>query len=603
MDKLQSSQLFQYIQSFLKTNEYIRLMNTSHEMFDEIKRETIIYELISTHKRPLDLGTLSKVVGRVKDGKKQVVLIMRSVEPADLSILAVVSQHLWKVRISTDHIQFPGDFDFSIFNNIPIVHLEGFLGVTRITNGLQNIQELKLCLYELASISNLTNHRSLRKLAIRWNAVKEFPEQLPKTFLSDLCANRRLDDSILGFSSFGSDPINMHHLFTRHLDCLTLDVSKMKLTLDQVSLLRDVKELRLINEYPTDPNDEDNYTELPIFTSFNGNRLNLTGFNLLIWENSCDMPNLTSLTLKECRSPATFPVLPKIVYLDLTEIVSLKTIPTLPTLRKLDLHSISNIILEKQPKLKYFIVMKCDEIVYQDTVPLPSLRTCYIYESDDMDVGPFLNAKYFQLRDSDSLMYSNIVREESYLRTGKEWYIKGQEKLEDIKKLHDLDKLELEGLKKTDFDQLEIKNINELSIFDCQDLKNTKNISNITNKLLINQCRNLVSLDSIQHISEVALGSLPKLTNISGLGHHDALYIFRVPYLAKLARWYSQDLEEENAEDNPFHEIFSTIKVCYIAKSILDEDEIYYGKDGTDSFNWFGLFDTFYFEKLWDFNE
>jgi hypothetical protein len=576
-------------------------MNTSHEMFDEIKRETIIYELISTHKRPLDLGTLSKVVGRVKDGKKQVVLIMRSVEPADLSILAVVSQHLWKVRISTDLVQFPGDFDFSIFNNIPIVHLEGFMGVTRITSGLQNIQELKLSLYEIASISNLTDHRSLRKLAIRWNAVKEFPEQLPKTFLSDLCANHRLDDSILGFSSFGSDPINMHHLFTRHLDCITLDVSKMKLTADQVSLLRDVRELRLINAYPTDPNDEDNYTELPIFTSFNGQSLNLLGFNLSIWENACDMPNLTSLILRECRSPATFPVLPKIVYLDLTEIVSLKAIPTLPTLRKLDLHSISNTILERQPKLIYFHLMKCDQIVYQDTVPPPSLRTCCIFESKNMDVGPFLNVKTFRIRYSDSLLYSNIVREESYLRTGKEWYIKGQEKLEDMKKLHDLDNLDLESLKKTDFERLEIRNIQRLSIVNCQDLQNMKNISNITKKLLINQCRNLVSLDSVQHISEVALGALPKLTNISGLGHHDVLYIFRVPYLAKLAQWYSQDIKAGNAALNPFHEILSTIKVCCIMKESEDEDEIYYGQNETDYFNRPLLNDSFFVETLWDF--
>jgi hypothetical protein len=173
-----------------------------------------------------------------------------------------------------------------------------------------------------------------------------------------------------------------------------------------------------------------------------------------------------------------------------------------------------------------------------------------------------------------------------------------QRNLEKLERLTNFNQLHLDTLAETDFDKLHISNINSLAIANCPDLQNTKNISLIKQSLVIEYCSNLTSLDNLQHIPKIALCSLPKVNNISGLGHHEHLYIYRVPFLAKLARRYAESKAEGKEESHPFHETFGTIKACTILKKSRTEEDSYVNQwNDSDRFVWFRI--DKYQEKLW----
>ena len=99
--------------------------------------------------------------------------------------------------------------------------LDGFLCVTKISNGLQNIQDLKLFLSDLESIYDFNLGRSLRKLSFfTCSKLKEIPWFTEESVITSLIRDQQSQCELMSFDILIYCELNMSKLMTRHLQGL-----------------------------------------------------------------------------------------------------------------------------------------------------------------------------------------------------------------------------------------------------------------------------------------------------------------------------------------------------------------------------------------------
>ena len=339
------------------------------------------------------------MVKYVRNPQKQISLILPSIDGSDLGIIGFMSSSIKKVHINTDNWESPANsFDFRIFNNIPIVHLEGFQNIRKITNGLQGIEELTIAMRQLQSIHDMNTTGSLRKLEfLNCLELNHFPfvtessnDNMMKMVLK---AKRSAGKAIpkefrLIFATTKNEPnMKLNELFSKHLKTFIFNVQFTDwTTTDQYLLFNQIDHLNVV---------DNSGTFLRNFPSiFDGKSLELTGFVLSSWETGCSFPYLQSLHLSSCKLPSRFEGFPFLKDLFLEKIPELQDLRTFPDLRKLSLHEMTGLLtIQKQPNLQELNMRLCPLIRNVDAMEgqifrVVSVSTCEKLE----DVTPFRNA-------------------------------------------------------------------------------------------------------------------------------------------------------------------------------------------------------------------
>jgi hypothetical protein len=573
MDALNTAHLYRVIQTFLTRKDYLAWMNCSHEKFDSIKRETITY---GKCEREVDevamikiFAELGKMGRKVEAPSKQISLRIQEIVPQVMPSIRFAAQHLYSLTIQThssyrwELIGVPRpepvyqDLDFSIFNNISIVKLTGFPGVTKIHSGLQNIQELTLELPDLTEIYNFNSSNSLKffrfcglriiDLPIRSNFGEEC-----KLILQEGEVWPR--DSV--FHSFTFNLNDVNNFLSLSSLALSGDFLHSHLNLERVMNLKGLFLTHM---------DISSYAQFPC--TFTGYTLRLTNFNLSGWFAESSFSNIKYLQLEKCIGPKQFPDMPMLRHITLDNVSGIQVIRSFPACVNMSLCDIMSLeLVDHQPKVKFLTVSKCSPFHHsfdgqffdvlalndypndikwarnakmlnfsgaehipsfagldQSDIP-PNERTCTIDYFEDVDLTALSNMREVMLTDSDS--FGSIT------------------------------------------DSTQLSNIGDLYIRDCLNYVSTSNLHHIRVRLCIDHCESLVNL---QGIPTIALGMLPALDDFSGLGNNDHVYVYNVPYLIICAKKYRRVRHDSRLKaELPYASIFDSIRAFTV---ILNEGE------------------------------
>jgi hypothetical protein len=343
-----------------------------------------------------------------------------------------------------------------------------------------------------------------------------------------------------------------------------------------------------------------------LVSPFYGYNLHLDNFDLSSWvEDEFEFPELCSLELFSCMLSVYLPHFPKIKSLELEYLLDLEVIPSYPRLYRMDLTGLYQLVsVYYQPKLDSLKIITCPEITNLNFLPKRTIRFSSIVIvncGNLIDILPSFSSLKLEVYNCQraylpSLTGLNDIKQHcNKLR----WSFENLKYLERLETIRSFESISLANIEDTDFDKLQISNIQELSIAECIGFQNTDNISNIKERLLIDHCHNLTSLH-LQHTQKVALSSLPRINDISGLGHHEHLYLYRVPYIVKLARSYADSRKEGREALHPFHNIFGTIHSCTILKrSTAEDDDLIEESSNNHRFYWFSIGNFPIQEALW----
>ena len=559
MNKLRSTHLYQYIQLYLTEDEYRDLMDTNKEMFQQIKKETMCYYITVYPDDPdgFPYTRIARIIGCIKDPKKQMKLSIEHFHSKDLFCLNLVVSHLYEVSIETSiHTYCPGNFDFKIFNNIPIVILSGFPGVTSISEGLENIKILELSMPDLESIHDISQGGNLKVFKLSYcsglkhiQGVNDSQSDIMKIVLNPAVTGKRFtfQDSSISFSRLSLkemfiylspeipneiDLVAFCHVRSLDIGCVT------GLKFPKVSLLSDF--------------------------------VDLWNFDLSEWStDGLELPFVRDLTLSRCSNMTTFPMMPKIERMMLINMASLESIPTFPTLKRLVIHLCASLReLKPQPKLFDLSVRYTMNLI--DFSALDGQVFISVTCDTLVNAIPFRNAYSLSLDYSSNV--TSIGGKDSVLLPSRRSIILRQTIPRDCL-LSNLFRLELSEI---DLFSVEIKNIAQLELNHCKNFFNTTNIQNITQSLTLRYCNDLVSLSNLQNIPRVNLDKLSNVKDISGLGHHDHLYIKDVPFLHDLIVAYAANerLNDQPAAGANFSSrIFSTIKTVTIVSTSSNDQK------------------------------
>ena len=201
----------------------------------------------------------------------------------DLCSLSLFSSQLHSVTVHFRGYTRHKSFDFSIFNNIPVVDIKGFHGVQCIAGGFKNVEDLRIEIWELKDISALKEINTLRRLEFYFSHhIRNYPPQIEDSEEQHLLSVSSFSHLI--FEAHGingtNNVIEMNRLFTRHLQvfhigCETKTTSSyyaIKFAHRSSALHQNYKEIQCFD--PTYP------------SSFPGKELSLRRFNLSSWYNS-----------------------------------------------------------------------------------------------------------------------------------------------------------------------------------------------------------------------------------------------------------------------------------------------------------------------------
>jgi hypothetical protein len=356
MEKIQATHLFQYLQQFLKAKEYRNLMNTNYEKFHIVKKETVIFnvradntmnfkesEPLSEDKRRF----LLYFFDNVNNARKQINFSITTRRVEDIINFHPHFANLSKVSIETYSTIFPSDFDFNIFNNIEKVSLSGFKGISRISNGLQNIQDLFIHMEDLIEIYDFSRSKSLKRLEFSYcnNLFHEsFLEQTEENDLFYLVTWSSIPCFEVVFTSKEDSFIDLRRLFARHVTNLKINIRYVKFNARMAEPLMDIPDLNLY----------DASYDYPDFLKFTGHKLSLHAINISNWTNGAvNFPHLEVLWLGKCKPAKELLTIPTLKNLTLYEIRTMEIIPTLPLLIRLDIIGVEDLKeIRYQPKLK-----------------------------------------------------------------------------------------------------------------------------------------------------------------------------------------------------------------------------------------------------------
>lgn len=381
--ELLPTSIFQIIQTYVRNKDYHQLMNCNRSTFQQIKYETIFYNLILPDRWAKVIPDLDHeessfyifIKKRVKDPLKQIMIIM---DNPPLHFLEPYSYLFLKYPciVIIDNDEFEID-DFNIFNNIYRVSLSTSEDIEIIESGFENVKILEINNFEnLISISNINQSKTLEKVIIR-NCMScteiDFPLDNCISLTIDSTAVRRFRPFLPKLKSlhFSCQPLS-HTLPLDVVDILrlpTIEYAKIDACLPEAfdfTVFQNIPELSLNHFKPPLAK----FTSATPFLPFYGKNLLYIEGDMSLWGTS-SFTNLRRLDLDSCNGVIDFQIMPELRQLLLSDCAAFQTIPSLPKLSYLYLARCEALvsIVSSQPSLHTLHINQCKE--FKD---LPDLR-------------------------------------------------------------------------------------------------------------------------------------------------------------------------------------------------------------------------------------
>ncbi len=372
--------IFQIIQTYVRRKDYNELMNCNRSTFQQIKYETIFYNLILPDRWSKVIPDLESSFGnfikkRVKDPLRQIMILMDNpplhfLEPYSYLFL----KYPCKVIIDNDEFEID---DFNIFNNIYHVSLSTSEDIEIIESGFENVKILEINNFEnLISISNINQSKTLEKVIIK-NCMScteiDFPLDNCISLTIESTAVRRFRPLLPKIKRlhFSCQPL-IHILPLDVIDILrlsTIEYAKIDARLPEgfdFTVFQNIPELALNHFKPP-------LTTFPSaspFLPFYGKHLLYIEGDMSLWGAS-SFTNLRRLDLARCNGVIDFQMMPELRQLLLSDSDAFQTIPSLPKLSYLYLARCEALvsIVPSQPSLHTLHINQCKKFKH-----LPDLR-------------------------------------------------------------------------------------------------------------------------------------------------------------------------------------------------------------------------------------
>eukprot|EP01040_Poterioochromonas_malhamensis_P010065 gene10065-10940_t len=496
--------IFRIIQTFLSETDYRGLMNCNLATFQPIKFETVRYsllgpefwgvsDLIPTHRqREFFLNLLNSV----KDKSNQIALKMVSITSSIIENQGLF-QGIRKLELIGKHVGVK-KFDFRMFNNIYDVVLRGFSGIEYFTEGFEGVVNLEISSFNnLVSITNINTNKTLRRLSItaclRFTSLEQSVDGISHVEIKCPKFSRlRSFEGQTHLTIITKQKLSIHTLNTltnslETLQYVDLD-TKFPKEFRNYSLFQSIPHLKL----SVDDFEEEFQAFKRFFPLFEGENLDLFGFNLSLWSESSHLSafqNLLSLHLEDCVGLIELPNLPSLRELNLCKCYLLNFIPTFFELRILHLEILDIVSISPiQPKLREVLIRRCpnlkDLAFAGNTTTIEFFQLGYCPCVEDISMLGYI--KYLKIgyckgiRSVVGLSGTNI---ESDKRT---IILVRLTQLKDFSPLHDIHRLELVSMSHFN-DKQRIFNIDHLVIKDCE-ISNSRNLVNIRQSFTIKDC-------------------------------------------------------------------------------------------------------------------
>ena len=544
--------IYTIIQDYIDRLSYQQFMDCNKNLVYSVKLETMKWDLsidLSMAKEIIEkkFNQLEKLFSKVKNKHKQIGLHFLGARSTDLIQYRSLFANIATLKVildeedseSLDHYE---EFDFSMFDNIDFVSLDGFKQIKEIRNGLKNIRSLKIL-----------NFSSLTQITCPLNGFQYF-SIIDCALLTDLSPIYNTSEIVMNnvgvvlspdlvehshCRSLHYSPINdlksnlesiskldISNLYSLSLDKLDFDLQK-----EHLELLSNINLLSLTSsEYPN----KDIY--LPL-TTFNGKVLILAGFDVS-WDNETIFPNLTKFSL-DSVVVSSLPFMPKV------EKVTIKgcNLVELPSfLECTDLHLEDCLYMFSigiQPKLlKLTIVMMNNELTVFDGqfIDTVIIETCMAFN----DVSIFRNVRELSLTDCpeiQSFSGLNVTdRSDPNDRIIRLSCFNAEEI--DFSELSDIYKLHLEYIDNL-VDGNGISNIYDLEISNCENFQEFSNIGPIHHSILIRNCSDLRTYEGLNTIPIVILSKVYDVQNLAGLMNCQELYLHEMKELINYAKQFA----------------------------------------------------------------
>jgi hypothetical protein len=328
--------------------------------------------------------------------------------------------------------------------------------------------------------------------------------------------------------------------------------------------LMDVEVLELDNVHPNSLT-EDSF-EFP--NRFQGKQLTIHWCSIFPWTSETKFNSIEYLELNHCFGIEDLPEMPKLRFLSLNNVSKLSRIPTFPRCTHIKLLSLPSFIdIEPQPKARFLDLDACtirnhsfDGQIFRSVSIIKSLFLINLFRwTRNTHRLEIVNTRFVSIKAFEGYNSTDILSE------NKECSLNTSRGNIDLSSLSNLRKVSIISSITfgTNEDPTRLSNIFDLSIRRCSNYITTHNLSNIRQRLCIEQCEKLKILVGLQGIPEVALCNLPSLLTITGLGYHDHVYVYKVPFLEEQAKLYvaqKNSRESYKPDKLPFAYLFDTIK-------------------------------------------
>ena len=445
--------------------------------------------------------------------------------------------NIYKITVTmSEKEELLDNFDFKIFNNIKIVTLRGFNGITQIVDGFENVRELQIIRFNdlisidcpLFDLDNLQIIACDQLISIpKAQKIKQVGigphDNFPLTAISPTLFNKTETLYLFQPDRF----MKIQDIPYQSLQRLFLRIEAK--SSDDFSVLANIPSILIENT---------NTETFPFFPIFHGKHLDLTGFDLLQWYPERNrypvivMENLRVLNLSYCRNWCNFQPLiflnvryvlfeymhgiesllpisfPNCINLYLLGCQRIKCLYRFKRLRRLEVVRCNNLkefigFIDNDPKTNYVILstVRLKEISIEKNIawfrniPELILENCQIESFDGFDQTDYPDRKVtIHQFDADNLCdmkgLGNIGTLE-LMHVSNLKYGKG---------IHDIDHLILRGMPSLyGFDYCyRIKK--SIIIYHAQDLQSIKGLQFIPNIAFLWNCENYTHwLENVDH--------------------------------------------------------------------------------------------------------
>jgi hypothetical protein len=557
-------------------------MNTNKSSFYSIKRQTIKFSLRFIRKRTLEIVPIvKKVAKKVESPKAQISLKVEFPYPDffDSIIHTVPFLHALHVK------SFGCDVtDFCVFSNIPKVKIQCD-GISRITTGLQNIQYLSLSMCRLIRFYNFNESHSLKEFTL------EYGDQDEQLFLKELPVRTDYNEQIRIIYAEKSNWFSPIRCSFKVKDATGfLYIVVLKLSGDFSSSQLDFDFIARIDE--VDLSNTKGSESIVNFPVFKGRKLRLVGFRLSLWTEEREISTLQELSLTSCSllfyeqmaSPRSWglPSMPSLRKLQLIKLENFRWLRTFPRCEYLILDSLDVLeAISSQPKLKQFEINNCLQVNNYSSLDDQIFSFVSIRSNRITDLRWARNSYKLTLADQDDGINLSDLLHDSFIPAERRQCSIATTRSIDLSPLSNWKRVLITSVDTfgDENDSSQLFNIHDLRITRCPNYRSTSNLHKIKNHVEISHCHDLTTLENLQHVPEVILYDLPRLTDFTGLGNNRVVGVEDVPVLIIAAERYVESKLAGKENEDPYHMIFESIKSFRILSNIAALNDRY----GTDS--------------------